>query len=144
MYCQYICNTIPTEEETAPTIDTGASVAEEAGAEEFPVATTKNTVQFFWFRLENSENAAYYTQFIAALCKTAMEKKHVTAKAAEHFENERFTMRVWLIGLGLVGKAFKLIRRLLCQPLSGNAAWRYGKPEKKATPASEEAGTANE
>jgi len=112
------------------------------GAEKLPIVTTESTVQFSWFRLENSENAAYYTQFIFALCKTAMEKKRVTAKVPERFENERFTMRVWLIGLGLVGKDFKLIRKLMCQPLSGNAAWRYGVPEKKAAPATEEAGTA--
>jgi hypothetical protein len=68
----------------------------------------------------------------------------VTAKAPERFENERFAMRVWLIGLGLVGDEYKLIRKLMCQSLSGNAAWRYGKPEKKTTPAAEEAGTTNE
>lgn len=114
------------------------------GADDLPVVTTESTVQFPWFRLDNSENAACYTQFIFALCKTAKEKKRMTAKAPEHFENERFAMRVWLIGLGLVGEEYKLIRKLMCQPLSGNAAWRYGKPEKKTTPASEEAGVANE
>jgi hypothetical protein len=43
-------------------------------------------------------------------------------------------MRVWLIGLGMVGAEFSTARKILTKPLSGNGAWRYGKP----TPASEE------
>jgi len=41
-------------------------------------------------------------------------------------------MRVWLIGLGLIGPEFKLVRALLGKGLSGSSAWRYGPPEKKA------------
>jgi hypothetical protein len=109
-----------------------------------PIEVTDTEIRFPWFWAGiTSEKANAYAQFIAALCKTAREKKHVTAKAPEHFENERFTMRVWLIGLGLVGDEYKLIRKLMCQPLSGNAAWRYGAPKKKAAPAAEGEGTAN-
>ena len=41
-------------------------------------------------------------------------------------------MRVWCIGLGMVGSEFSAIRKMLCAKLDGNTAWRYGKPEKVA------------
>ena len=100
------------------------------GTEELPIRVLDDTVEFPWFTLETPDDSAYYVQFIHALCTTAKEKKRVNAKAPESFENERFSMRVWLIGLGMVGDEYKLTRKLLMDPLSGDAAWRYGKPEK--------------
>ena len=51
-------------------------------------------------------------------------------------------MRVWLIGLGLVGSEYSRIRQILTKPLSGNGAWRYGAPEKAVEEAASEAETA--
>ena len=42
-------------------------------------------------------------------------------------------MRLFTVALGLIGPEFKLIRRLLCQPMNGYGAWRHGPPEKKGT-----------
>ena len=47
-------------------------------------------------------------------------------------------MRVWLIGLGLIGPEFKLARVLLGRNLGGNSSWRYGVPEKAPAPAPQE------
>lgn len=103
------------------------------GADDLPIESTGETLRFPWFSGGlDSDTVNAYTQFIAALCKTAKEKKRVTAKVQEKFENPRFTMRVWLIGLGMVGDDYKLARKLLLRNLSGNAAWRHGVPEKKA------------
>jgi hypothetical protein len=90
-----------------------------------------------WFRLDgNVDKAAdVYAQFITALCDTAKEKKRVIAKE-KPFENPKFTMRVWLIGLGLIGDEYKLCRKLMLHGLSGNGAWRFGDPAKKAAEAS--------
>lgn len=109
------------------------------GAEELPIQIPDDQrIAFPWFSIEtDSDTATAYTQLIAALCKTAKEKKRVTAKAPEAFENEKFAMRVWLIGLGLIGAEFGAARKLLMRNLSGNSGWRYGKPE-KAAPAAEE------
>lgn len=109
------------------------------GAEEFPIQLPDDQrIAFPWFSIEtDSDTASAYTQFIAALCKTAKEKKRVTAKAPEAFENEKFAMRVWLIGLGMIGAEFSAARKLLMRNLSGDSGWRYGKPE-KAAPAAEE------
>jgi len=104
------------------------------GVEELPIGRGETELTFDWFRSGLTREETYaFAQFITQLCKTAKEKKRVVAKApAEGFENERFTMRVWLIGLGMIGSEFSLARKLLTQPLSGNGAWRYGKPEKVA------------
>jgi len=102
------------------------------GVEAIPIRVLENGIEFPWFRAEHSENMMAYAQFISALCTTAKEKKRVTAKPQENFENERFAMRVWLIGLGLVGSEYSRIRQLLTKPLSGNGAWRYGLLEKEA------------
>jgi len=102
------------------------------GVEAIPIRVLENGIEFPWFRAEHSNDMMAYAQFISALCTTAKEKKRVIAKPQENFENERFTMRVWLIGLGLVGGEYSRIRQLLTKPLSGNGAWRYGLPEKEA------------
>lgn len=105
--------------------------------EELPIRITDEKVEFPWFTLDKPENAAYYVQFIYALCKTAKEKKRVTAKAPEAFENEKFSMRVWLISLGMIGKEYGNARKLLGKALGGDSGWRYGKPEKQAETAPE-------
>lgn len=109
------------------------------GAEELPIQIPDDQrIAFPWFSIEtDSDTATAYTQFIAALCKTAKEKKRVTAKAPEAFENEKFAMRVWLIGLGMIGAEFGAARKLLMRNLSGDSGWRYGKPEKAAPAAGE-------
>jgi hypothetical protein len=99
------------------------------GAEELPIIKNEETISFPWFNSCESENLNAYAQFITQLCKTAKTKKRVTAKPQEAFDNEKFTMRVWLIGLGMVGAEFSTARRLLCDKLSGNSSWRFGKPE---------------
>lgn len=102
------------------------------GVDDLPIEVGEIELSFPWFRAGLASEEVYaFAQFITQLCKTAKTKKRVTAKAPEgDFENERFTMRVWAIGLGMVGEDFKLARKLLMKNLSGNAAWRYGKPEK--------------
>ncbi len=101
------------------------------GVDKLHIKISGDKVTFDWFRTADSDTITAYSQFISQLCKTAKEKKRVTAKQPESFENEKFTMRVWLIGLGMVGDDFKTARKLLTQDLSGNGAWRFGKPEKK-------------
>ncbi|GHU82473.1 hypothetical protein AGMMS50284_4400 [Clostridia bacterium] len=102
------------------------------GMDDLPIEMHEDRIAFPWFRLtEDNGEIAAYSQFITALCLTAKEKKRVTAKAQETFENEKFALRVWLIGLGLIGKEYGTARKLLVNSnLSGNSSWRYGVPEK--------------
>jgi predicted HicB family RNase H-like nuclease len=68
---------------------------------------------------------------VTALCSTAQAKKRVTAKPQEAFENEKFAMRVWLIGLNMKGAEFANARKLLMKNLDGNSSWRYSDSESK-------------
>lgn len=99
-------------------------------AEHLPIQVTDNKIAFNWFTLSDPADAAYYVQFIYALCETAKEKKRVIAKNPGEFENPKFAMRVWLVGLGLSGREYKKCRALMMRGLSGDSAWRYSKPEK--------------
>jgi hypothetical protein len=99
-----------------------------------PIQVLEDRVAFPWFKYTDNANLNAYMQFITLLCQTAQEKKRVIAKAHETFENPRFAMRVWLIGLGMIGAEFATARKILTKPLGGNGAYRFGRP----TPASEE------
>ena len=109
------------------------------GVEALPIQVLEDRLAFPWFQsVTDGEHINAYAQFIAALAKTAREKKRVNAKAPDNgFENEAFAMRVFCIGLGLIGPEYKLARALMGRGLSGSTAWRYGPPE-KATPAPQE------
>jgi hypothetical protein len=113
------------------------------GVDSIPIRVRGDKIAFDWFNEASGEVLTAYTQFITQLCKTAKEKKRVTAKTHESFENEKFTMRVWLIGLGMIGHEYALIRKLMGINLSGDGAWRYGKPEHLRRPAATEAALTN-
>ena len=99
------------------------------GVAEIPIKVRDGKVIFDWFNEASGEVLTAYTQFVTLLCETAKEKKRVTAKVQESFENEKFAMRVWLIGLGMIGAEFSFIRKIMALNLGGDGAWRYGKPE---------------
>lgn len=77
----------------------------------------------------DAEKIKAYTQFIELLDQSAKELKHASAKVSIT-DNPRFTFRVFLIRLGMVGDEYKIARKILLKNLEGNAAFRYGKPEK--------------
>ena len=110
-----------------------ALIKKTLNVDSLPIQVLSDRIAFPWFKGTVGAHIDAFAQFISALCKTAREKKRVTAKApADGFENEAFAMRVWLIGLGLIGPEYKLARALLGKNLGGSSAWRYGPPEKTA------------
>ena len=105
------------------------------GAEELPIFLTPNSIKFPWFTGPFDENTAQdYAQFISCLCETAKRKKRVTAQTTNS-DNFRFSMRVWLISLGMVGRQYDSVRKRLIKPLFGNSGFRYGDPRKTEKPA---------
>ena len=77
----------------------------------------------------DAEKIKAYTQFIELLDQSTKELKHASAKVSIT-DNPKFTFRVFLIRLGMVGDEYKTARKILLKNLEGNAAFRYGKPEK--------------
>ena len=101
------------------------------GADDLPVERTEDKLQFPWFWLsEGGETVAAYSRFISALCTAAKEHKRVTAREKD-VENEKFAFRVFLIRLGFVGDEFKQARKILLKNLSGNSAFKNGRPATK-------------
>jgi len=100
-----------------------------------PIEVTDVEVGFPWFSPDlDNESIAAYSQFVVALCRTAKAKTRVTAQERA-FTNEKFSIRVFGIGLGLIGPEYRLIRKLLAKNLSGNSAWSNGiDPRRKPKP----------
>lgn len=101
------------------------------GTDELPIQQSdedSGKLLFPWFTLSDPSHAAYYVQFIFALCKAAKEKKRVTAKEKD-VENPKYAMRCWLLSIGFIGNEYKAARKVLLSNLTGNSSWKNGKPE---------------
>ena len=72
----------------------------------------------FKFLKAEAENITAYTQFIELLNKSAKELKHASYKA-KSTDNPKFTFRVFLIRLGMIGDEYKEARKVLLKNLEG-------------------------
>lgn len=88
---------------------------------------TKGTVEF---RLFNSSTHAgeikSYIQFCLALSHQALTQTKASCKRSVS-DNEKYTMRCWLLRLGLNGDEFKTCRLHLTKVLEGDSAFRHGR-----------------
>lgn len=89
---------------------------------EFNADDSTITFQFYEGELEPDKIKAY-TEFVALLNKSAKEQKHASAKVSVT-DNEKFTFRVFLMKLGMIGDEYKLARKVLLERLDGNSAFR--------------------
>lgn len=62
--------------------------------------------------------------------KAAKNQKRVTPKIVDA-TNEKYSMRIWLLALGMGGGEFKTARRVLLASLSGNAAFKDAAMEQR-------------
>lgn len=101
------------------------------GADGLPIVEKDGKITFPWFTLHGLDGEAdAYSRLVTAICKMAKEQKRVTA-TEKPIENEKFTMRLFLIRLGFIGDEYKTARKILLRNLSGNASWKSGhKPER--------------
>lgn len=92
-----------------------------------------NTITFKCFGAEGTtENVKAYTQLMGLLNQYVKTLKYASAKVKDT-DNEKFTFRVWLNRLGMIGDEYKETRKLLLKNLTGNSAFRYGKTEKETS-----------
>ena len=108
------------------------------GTDTLEVIQTETTLKFPWFTLHNLDGEAdAYNHLITAICKMAKEQRRVTA-VERPTDNEKFTMRIFLIRLGFVGDDYKKARKILLRNLSGNSSWKSGhRPERTEATTSE-------
>ena len=70
-----------------------------------------------------------YVQLCLALNYRAMHTKKAKYQPLES-ENQKYTMRCWLLRLGFIGPEFATAREQLTRRLPGDTAWRHGRPAK--------------
>ncbi|HSL72637.1 MAG TPA: amidoligase family protein [Longimicrobiales bacterium] len=76
-----------------------------------------------------------YIQFVLALSAKALKAKSASSKRREfNPATARYDFRVFLLNLDLVGEEFKTARFHLLSLLEGSAAWKHGRPERRAQP----------
>ena len=102
------------------------------GASDLPIKQTTDTLRFPWFRGEtaiDADHADAYAKLVSLLCKTAIEKKRVTAKEKETDGSPKYAMRCFLLSLGFIGDEYKAARKILLSRLEGNSSWKNGKKD---------------
>ena len=80
-------------------------------------------VEFPWFKVEQDGDADAYCTFISMLCEFAKNQGRINRKP-DTSDNPKYTMRCFLIRLGMVGAEFKVARKVILRHLSGNSAFR--------------------
>jgi len=116
-------------------VDSKATLIKKALAvEALPIEVTDDRVSFPWFsEMPEQEDTQAYIALITALCEMAKNQKRVTAidKAPA---NEKYAFRCFLLRLGFIGDEYKVARKILLRNLTGNTAFRNGRPVKEEKP----------
>ena len=95
--------------------------AEEGSLQGLVFADDKISLQFLYTTEPDKLRA--YMQLTELMGKMAREQVRVKpAKCKE--TNEKYTFRVWLMRLGMMGDEYKTTRKILLQNLKGHAAFR--------------------
>lgn len=84
---------------------------------------TEKTVEFPWFTIEQESDADAYCKFISMLCEFAKNQSRINNKP-ETTDNPKYTMRCYLLRLGMIGAEYKAVRKVLLRNLSGSSAFR--------------------
>ena len=80
-------------------------------------------VEFPWFKVEQDGDADACCTFISMLCEFAKNQSRINRKP-DTSDNPKYTMRCFLIRLGMVGAEFKAARKAILRNLTGNSAFR--------------------
>ena len=87
------------------------------------IISSDEKVEFPWFTFEQDGDADAYCTFISMLCEFAKNQGRINRKP-DTSDNPKYTMRCFLIRLGMVGAEFKAARKVILRHLSGNSAFR--------------------
>ena len=87
------------------------------------IISSDEKVEFPWFTVEQDGDADAYCTFISMLCEFAKNQGRINRKP-DTSDNPKYTMRCFLIRLGMVGTEFKAARKVILRNLTGNSAFR--------------------
>lgn len=68
-----------------------------------------------------------YIQLCLAMTNQAMTQHGASARKTVS-TNEKYTMRTWLLRMGMIGEEFETARKFLLEKLSGDIAFKNGRP----------------
>ena len=98
---------------------------------------TKGTVEFRLFQFAPPSNGKQnglhagklksYIQLCLAMSQMAKDLRSASPKEQQK-ENKKFAMRTWLMRMGFIGDEFATARETLTQNLTGDNAFRFGRP----------------
>ena len=87
------------------------------------IISSDEKVEFPWFKVEQDGDADACCTFISMLCEFAKNQSRINRKP-DTSDNPKYTMRCFLIRLGMVGAEFKTARKAILRNLTGNSAFR--------------------
>ena len=100
---------------------------------------TKGTIEFRLFQFDkpagSKQNGLHagklksYIQLCLAMSQMAKDLRSASPKEQQK-ENKKFAMRTWLMRMGFIGDEFATARETLTQNLTGDNAFRFGRPVK--------------
>ena len=100
--------------------------------ENLPIGRDRALISFPWFPVDLSKDEiTAYSHFICALCDMAKRQKRVLA-TEKPTDNDKFTFRLFLVRLGLIGDEYAATRRILLRHLTGNGSWKNAEARKSS------------
>ena len=87
------------------------------------IVVLENKVCCPWFTVEQYDDTSAYCTFISMLCEFAKNQKRINNKP-DTSDNPKYTMRCYLLRLGMIGTECKSARKVLLRNLSGSSAFR--------------------
>ena len=84
---------------------------------------TSRIIRVTGFPEDDEEEAAAYRQFMDVIIEAASNKTWIKPKAVEA-ENEKYSFRIWMNSIGMIGKEYAATRTILLSRLDGNTTFR--------------------
>lgn len=96
------------------------------------IIVDEEKVSFPWFTVEQYDDTNAYCKFISMLCEFAKKQSRINNKP-ENTDNPKYTMRCYLLRLGMIGAEYKAVRKVLLRNLSGSSAFRKAGKENEVS-----------
>ena len=87
------------------------------------IIVDEDKVCFPWFTVEHYDDTNAYCTFISMLCEFAKNQSRINNKP-DTTDNPKYTMRCYLLRLGMIGSEYKAARKVILRNLDGSAAFR--------------------
>lgn len=131
---------MPLELVNKPTLERLRRIVENKGelfktafkTDNLDIIVDEEKVSFPWFTVEQYDDTNAYCKFISMLCEFAKKQSRINNKP-DTTDNPKYTMRCYLLRLGMIGAEYKAVRKVLLRNLSGSSAFRKAGKENEVS-----------